>query len=595
MSATSDLVGSLKQAQPRSNRRIRRTVRRETRRIVNNVLQSRPRFRYGGRGRRRGGFRGIPSVRFPRSIRSMNLPAAVGTQVRALEPRFRVRTADRLVVFGRDLVLPFEMDETLKEPGVIQVIPANPVLWTGTRVAAIGSGYQYYRPIRLTMTYIPQVPVTVSGCVTCGTLWQQSALLDNLQQTLLTSNGGVMAQVYLSFRSNVLLGTNLPQQKFETTGEAAAQQGNPFNWYMMLSGVADGDRTIAQNPGFVYVDWEYEFVNAQGKDTAQAETISKSSEEAKQAYASLHRTDGLLTAFPWGLAVGLLKTWSRPLLDKVALCVLKQVSSISKKVVLGVGKMLRWSHDNTANGVLQAGTETQVSDPLSGEIMTIPDDTPVIVYQTGLPIMQTTLTKPLGFYMFNTFKIVSMSYSGQFYKYKEERSNNPEMEFNTRSFTINPDEGIIADFVTGDDGVKKFVIKETEEHSGVNMPNYRPFLEVYQNHDGQLTWNIRPYYGGTSLENYVVSGNVTVTINGKGDSGSEFGMQFNSSDMPNPSDYEWPEANNLRPSVLFWVSQYSTKYSNEFINDLCSPHIMNICPLEGLQTEYELGEEEDLP
>lgn len=75
---------------------------------------------------------------------------------------------------------------------LFSVITANPVYWGGTRISAIASAYYNYRPIKMSFHYVPQVPVTVSGTVVAGTLWCGQVPSWDLQQSLVTSNGGMM-------------------------------------------------------------------------------------------------------------------------------------------------------------------------------------------------------------------------------------------------------------------------------------------------------------------------------------------------------------------------------------------------------------------
>lgn len=90
------------------------------------------------------------------------------------------------------------------------VIPSNPAYWTGTRVAVLASAYFNYRPLRMSFHYVPQVPVTYAGTVVSGTLWNGQAVESDVQQTLVTSNGGMMNQCYVPADSRVILGRNLP-------------------------------------------------------------------------------------------------------------------------------------------------------------------------------------------------------------------------------------------------------------------------------------------------------------------------------------------------------------------------------------------------
>lgn len=183
------------------------------------------------------------------------LPAAYTSHVRA---RFTIlsRNTNRCIVSGCDLV--YAIPATLSATGdtIFTVIPCNPAYWLGTRISRIAPAYQNYRPLQFKVSYIPQVAVTQAGTVFMGTLWDQAAPTQNIQQSLVTSNGGQLTQCYIPADSNVTLGRNLQQNLFKTTG-ALDTDTNPF---IFLAGV----RGASVVPGYFYVTYRYEFKNPIG-------------------------------------------------------------------------------------------------------------------------------------------------------------------------------------------------------------------------------------------------------------------------------------------------------------------------------------------
>lgn len=188
-----------------------------------------------------------------RTLRAM--PAAYAAHVR---PRFNIisRSDRHCVVSGCDLI--YKIPATLNSNGdaIFSVITANPAYWKGTRIGRIAPAYQTYRPISFKVSYIPQVAVTQSGTVFMGTLWDMAPPLDNLQQTLLTSNGGQLTQCYIPADSTVSLGRNLQQNLFKISGSLDTDT-NPF---IFCVGVA-GANII---PGYLYVTYRYELRNPIG-------------------------------------------------------------------------------------------------------------------------------------------------------------------------------------------------------------------------------------------------------------------------------------------------------------------------------------------
>lgn len=127
----------------------------------------------------------------PPGTTTSTMPMAYATHVR---PFFRTARGNRdtLVVSGCDLVRPIASSNPTGGDVIFSTITANPAYWEGTKIAAISSAYFNYRPLRLRFHYVPQVPVTYAGTVVSGTIWAGQVGGDSLQQSLLTSNGGVM-------------------------------------------------------------------------------------------------------------------------------------------------------------------------------------------------------------------------------------------------------------------------------------------------------------------------------------------------------------------------------------------------------------------
>lgn len=117
--------------------------------------------------------------------------------------------------------------------------------------------YLNWRPLKMYFCYVPQVSVNQEGTVVMGTLWNGSAPSNNLQQTLFTSNGGLMTQCYVPAVSEVKLGSNLPQNMFNMNGPL--EQGtNPFMFMAALRGA-----NVV--PGYFYVMYQFEFKNPVGE------------------------------------------------------------------------------------------------------------------------------------------------------------------------------------------------------------------------------------------------------------------------------------------------------------------------------------------
>jgi hypothetical protein len=173
-------------------------------------------------------------------------------------------TGTTATVSGCDLVyqIPDTLTSAYQNTNVITMIPCNPAYWSGTRIAAVAAGYQNYRPVQFDVIYIPQCAVTQQGNVLGGTLWNQAPSTENLQQTLKTSNGGILTQCYQSKSAKVKLGTNL-QYNLYRMGGAIDQESNPFI-YIALGIATTNNQNAKIIPGYFYVRYTYIFKNPVG-------------------------------------------------------------------------------------------------------------------------------------------------------------------------------------------------------------------------------------------------------------------------------------------------------------------------------------------
>lgn len=197
-----------------------------------------------------------------RRIKRRNLAAAY---TKNFKREFNIlrQTGTSMRVRGRDLIYKIPNNlEMNNDTDVITIIPCNPAYWLGTRMAAISAGYQNYRPISFKVSYVPQCAVTQQGNVIGGTIWNMSPNDTNLQQTLRTSNGGMLTQCYKPYTTNIELGTNLQFNLFRMGGKFD-QESNPFIYIAMSIGTKDNNSNNII-PGYFYVHYEYELKNPIG-------------------------------------------------------------------------------------------------------------------------------------------------------------------------------------------------------------------------------------------------------------------------------------------------------------------------------------------
>lgn len=210
------------------------------------------------------------------------------------------------IVSGCDLVyqVPDSLTTEAQNSQVITIIPCNPSYWTGTRVAAIASGYQNFRPTRFEVIYVPQCAVTQQGNVIAGTLWNQAPSTENLQQTLKTSNGGILTQCYKSANSTIKLGNNL-QYNLYRMGGAIDQESNPFIFIALSIATTDtnNNRII---PGYFYVRYQFTFKNpiGTGIEYKNSQLINISSKEQYLLNAVLYLCEPIRTTNGLQIPIG---------------------------------------------------------------------------------------------------------------------------------------------------------------------------------------------------------------------------------------------------------------------------------------------------
>lgn len=121
-----------------------------------------------------------PARRNPNVAPGMSTATMPMSYAAHVQPYFRsTGNREALRLNGCDLVKPISLTGAGGNT-IFSVIPANPAYWEGTKIASIAAAYFNYRPLKLAFHYIPQVPVTVSGTVVAGTLWNGQAGVESL-------------------------------------------------------------------------------------------------------------------------------------------------------------------------------------------------------------------------------------------------------------------------------------------------------------------------------------------------------------------------------------------------------------------------------
>lgn len=290
-----------------------------------------------------------------------------------------------MILEGADLIVPAPamMTTNNRYTQVFLNMPANPLYWVGTRISGIASVYQNYRPLKFEVEYVPQVPVTVPGQVTMGTLWNATTPEANVQQSLLTSNGGRMVQCYQKARSRVLCNEKtLPLKLYNVKNSLDLNTSCPFIWVAHYT----GGTVNLSTPGYIYVHWKYLFSDPIGNTGEQTIALTQTDDE----------TAAQTNALPgWGVVLGILKKGVVPILKRISILLLDEVRSslvgvngTIDGVVLNPAGM--YSYDLES---LHRNDEYSTIKDSQGNTYQISDDSRVAIYANGPVIKDTTPTE----------------------------------------------------------------------------------------------------------------------------------------------------------------------------------------------------------
>lgn len=159
------------------------------------------------------------------------------------------------IITGKD-ILSLDSASVQADTGVFGAYPANPIYWTGTRLALYARQFSQYRPLNMRVTYKPAVGTTTSGTVYLGTFFAGSESDDAaLSRTLYASNGGVSTQAYAKATSNITLHNKLTQRAYPLA-EGLSEDTSPFTFVAAVQGFVG---SVA--PGQLEVEYTYEFIN----------------------------------------------------------------------------------------------------------------------------------------------------------------------------------------------------------------------------------------------------------------------------------------------------------------------------------------------
>lgn len=327
-------------------------------------------------------FKPYRPTRKQKTVKSISIPIAKSTITSAGKMSMKQDT-NHTVISGYDMIYPTRDESKAISAGVFALIPANPAVWNGTRLQAIALTYQRYRPLSFVAEYIPVVPVTMQGQVTCGSYWQTSSSENTTQQFLLTSPGGHLAPVYQRFRSRIACNKDtLPQENFKICSNYSDPESCPFVWAIRLDAPSPDMKT---QPGYIMLKWKYEFLLPATTGQGLGASVTEPTEEVKThcLKKGLSASNGI-----FGLTLAALKLMGKQLLTNVSVFLVNQAKTIgSQAIEYGIGKILDWKVKNLDN---HNAATSELYDPVSSQDVVLPDDTQVVVFTTGRNVENST-------------------------------------------------------------------------------------------------------------------------------------------------------------------------------------------------------------
>lgn len=173
-------------------------------------------------------------------------------------PRARVPRNNNTLVIGNQTVVDIRGSElvytmgSLPNPNLLTtIIPSNPRYnQTAVRLYNAARSYQQWRPISVSLEWVPTCPTTSTGMVTIGTNWNTPTPAANSQAILMASNGGIAGAVYTKLISRPQLNGRMSQQWYYFND--MAEDSNPFS-FAVINNLASS--------GFFRVHYHYQFCN----------------------------------------------------------------------------------------------------------------------------------------------------------------------------------------------------------------------------------------------------------------------------------------------------------------------------------------------
>lgn len=134
---------------------------------------------------------------------------------------------------------------------ITSIITSNPRYNTAAiRLYNMARGYQQWRPIALSLEWVPTCPTTSTGMVTMGTNWNTTVPAASAQSSLIASNGGVAGAVYSKLFSKPDLRGRMSQRWYYFN--SMDEDSNPFS-FAVINNLASS--------GFFRLHYDYQFSN----------------------------------------------------------------------------------------------------------------------------------------------------------------------------------------------------------------------------------------------------------------------------------------------------------------------------------------------
>jgi hypothetical protein len=191
------------------------------------------------------------TVRWQQNVIKVNQPKNVNNQIIN-------RNNKNTIITGKDLIINCDSN-LITTSKIYAAIPISPLYWQGTRIKNMAAQYQYFKPLSLTIEYVPTVSKFQKGTITIGCMSNPFVNDDSIQNTLISSTSGETFSCSEQYVKRIALNSLLQQKKL-LLSQTLDKESNPFFIIIYLSDITDNNGFYIA-PGTFYFNYKIHLYN----------------------------------------------------------------------------------------------------------------------------------------------------------------------------------------------------------------------------------------------------------------------------------------------------------------------------------------------